>query len=223
MPAVSTSSSPRPSTSIGVSIASRVVPAMSETITRSRPRNALTSEDLPTFGRPITASRTRSSSASALLVLGQQLDEPVEQVAGAEALGGGDGDRLAQPEAVEVVGEREVARRVDLVRGEHDRQVAAAQHVGDLLVARPQPGAGVDHEQRDLASASAARAWSWIETASGSSSSRSTPPVSISVKLRPFHSVSSSLRSRVMPGRSCTTASRDCVRRLTSEDLPTFG
>ena len=50
------------------------------------------------------------------------------------------------------------------------------------------------------ASASAARAWSWIETASGSSSSRSTPPVSISVKLRPFQSVASSLRSRVMPG-----------------------
>ena len=73
------------------------------------------------------------------------------------------------------------------------------------------------------ASASAARAWSWIETDSGSSSSRSTPPVSISVKLRPFQSVESSLRSRVMPGRSCTTASRLCVSRLTSEDLPTFG
>ena len=39
------------------------------------------------------------------------------------------------------------------------------------------------------ASASASRAWSWIETASGSSSSRSTPPVSISVKWRPFQSV----------------------------------
>ena len=33
----------------------------------------------------------------------------------------------------------------------------------------------------------------------------------------------SSLRSRVTPGSSCTTASRDSVRRLTSEDLPTFG
>ena len=50
------------------------------------------------------------------------------------------------------------------------------------------------------ASASAARAWSWIETASGSSSSRSTPPVSMSVNVRPFHSVWSSLRSRVTPG-----------------------
>ena len=62
-----------------------------------------------------------------------------------------------------------------------------------------------------------------METASGSESSRSTPPVSISVNVRPFQSVESSLRSRVMPGRSWTTASRLWVRRLTSEDLPTFG
>ena len=133
--------------------------------------------------------------------------------------------RLAEPEAVELVRERRGrATRVDLVGGDDDRHVAAAQEVGELLVAGPQPRAGVDHEQRrPRASASAARAWSRIETASGSSSSRSTPPVSISVNVRPFQSVSSSLRSRVTPGRSCTTASRDCVRRLTSEDLPTFG
>ena len=45
-----------------MSIASRVVPACSSTITRSWPRNAFTSDDLPTFGRPITASRTASSA-----------------------------------------------------------------------------------------------------------------------------------------------------------------
>src|SRR5579884_3341792 len=45
----------------------------------------------------------------------------------------------------------------------------------------------------------------------------------MSVSARPFHSVWSSLRSRVTPGRSWTTASRDSVRRLTSEDLPTLG
>ena len=49
------------------------------------------------------------------------------------------------------------------------------------------------------------------------------PPVSTSVKRRPFHSQASSLRSRVTPARSCTTASRDSVSRLTSEHLPTFG
>ena len=38
-----------------------LVPASGETITRSAPANRLTSEDLPTFGRPITARRTESS------------------------------------------------------------------------------------------------------------------------------------------------------------------
>ena len=151
MPAVSTSSSVRPSTSIGVSIASRVVPATAETITRSRPRKALTRLDLPTFGRPITASRTMSSSSSASSSSsGTQLDEAVEQVAGAEPLRGGDRQRLAEAEAVEVGDEREVVRRVDLVRGDDDRQLPAAQDLRDLLVARPHPRARVDHEQRDL-------------------------------------------------------------------------
>ena len=49
------------------------------------------------------------------------------------------------------------------------------------------------------------------------------PPVSISVNARPFHSQSISWRSRVMPARSWTTAAREPVRRLTSEDFPTFG
>src|SRR5919197_3165546 len=51
----------------------------------------------------------------------------------------------------------------------------------------------------------------------------STPPVSITTKRFPAHSATSSLRSRVTPGVSCTTAARDSVRRLTSVDLPTFG
>ena len=85
-----------------------------------------------------------------LLVGREQLHEPVQQVAGAEALGGRDGHRVAEPEPVEVVGEREVARRVDLVRHEHDGHVAPAQEVGDLLVARPHAGARVDDEHRHL-------------------------------------------------------------------------
>ena len=60
------------------------------------------------------------------------------------------GERLAEPEAVEVVRERQVLRAVDLVRGDDDRDVAAAQDVRDLGVAGAHPGAGVDHEQRDL-------------------------------------------------------------------------
>ena len=210
MPAVSIRISLRPSTSIGVSIASRVVPATSETITRSRPRNALTSEDLPTFGRPMTASRTTSSSSRRLVAVGEQLDEPVEQVARAEPLGGGDGQRLAEPEAVEVVGERQVARAVDLVRGDDDRHVAAAQDVGDLL-SRPGacPARASTTNSATWASASAARAWSWmrdgqrilvVEVDAAGVDQRE--------RALPFQSVASSLRSRVTPGRSWTTASR---------------
>src|SRR5438876_7532481 len=51
----------------------------------------------------------------------------------------------------------------------------------------------------------------------------STPPVSISRKRLPDHSHTSSLRSRVVPLVSWTTAARELVSRLTSVDLPTFG
>ena len=51
----------------------------------------------------------------------------------------------------------------------------------------------------------------------------STPPVSISRNRFPFHSQTSSLRSRVTPGVSCTTAARVPLSRFTSVDLPTFG
>ena len=55
MPAVSMMTKSSRSSVKAVSMASRVVPAMSETMTRSSLRMRLTSEDLPTFGRPTTA------------------------------------------------------------------------------------------------------------------------------------------------------------------------
>src|ERR1041385_4150754 len=47
-----------------VSIASRVVPATGETITRSSPRMRLSNDDFPTFGRPTIASRSSRSTVS---------------------------------------------------------------------------------------------------------------------------------------------------------------
>ena len=96
------------------------------------------------------------------------------------------GERLAEPEAVEVVREREVAaasrscsrpRRPAGRRGAGCRRSPRRRGAGRRARRR--------RAARPAASASAARAWSWIETASGSSSSRSTPPVSISVKRAP--------------------------------------
>ena len=49
------------------------------------------------------------------------------------------------------------------------------------------------------------------------------PPVSISSKATPFHSVARRLRSRVTPGSAAVTASLPPTRRLTRVLLPTLG
>src|SRR3954452_23899853 len=86
-----------------------------------------------------------------LLLGGQQLDDPVEEVARAEALGGRDRQRLAEAERVELGGGRDVGGGVGLVgRDDHRAAAPAAQQVGELLVARAQAAAGVDDEHRDL-------------------------------------------------------------------------
>ena len=92
-----------PSTSASVSTGSRVVPACSLTITRSEPSRALSSDDLPTFGRPRIAMR----GGCFLIVLDHfalrgarsSLDQAVEQVAGTESMGGGHRQGLSQAEA----------------------------------------------------------------------------------------------------------------------------
>jgi len=62
MPAVSTSTKRCPSSSLkSVSMASRVVPLILDTMVRSRPTMEFTSELLPTFGRPQMATRMGSS------------------------------------------------------------------------------------------------------------------------------------------------------------------
>ena len=56
-PAVSTKVKISPSCSTSASIESRVVPATSETMLRSRPRSRFRRLDLPTLGRPTSATR----------------------------------------------------------------------------------------------------------------------------------------------------------------------
>ena len=198
---MSTRISLRPSTSIGVSIASRVVPATSDTITRSRPRNALTRLDLPTFGRPITARRTTSSSSSATSSSSgssstrRSSRSPVPRPWAAEtATGSPRPSPWKSCASTRSCGASILFAATTIGRLPRRRMSAISWSPGRM------PARASTTSSATWASASAARAWSWIETASGSSSSRSTPPVSISVKLRPFQSVESSLRSRVMPG-----------------------
>ena len=62
-----------------------------------------------------------------------------------------------------------------------------------------------------------------MSPARSDSSEVSKPPVSMSLSAWPVHSVSTTLRSRVTPGVSWTTATRVPVRRLISVDLPALG
>ena len=65
IPAVSIILKMVPSSSVKlVSMASRVVPATFDTITRSSPNIAFTKLDFPTFGRPIKLKRITSVSSS---------------------------------------------------------------------------------------------------------------------------------------------------------------
>ena len=117
MPAVSISVSGRPSTTSGVSMASRVVPASSETIARGSPRMRLTSDDLPTFGRPITARRISPWRSCSIASTSSFEAQPRfgQQIAGAEPLRGGYRHRLPEPEAVKLGRQRHLGYAIDLV------------------------------------------------------------------------------------------------------------
>ena len=62
-------------------------------------------------------------------------------------MAGGDRDRLAEAERVELGGERLLLGPVDLVGDDDDGQVAAAQNLRDLGIALAQPGARVEDER----------------------------------------------------------------------------
>ena len=109
----------------------------------------MTSEDLPTFGRPISARRS-VSGAGRRLRGGQQLHDPVQQIARAEPLRGRHRQRLAQPEAVQLRRQRQIGDRVALVGDDHARHRRAAQQIRELLIAGAHPRARIDHQHRHL-------------------------------------------------------------------------
>ena len=82
--------------------------------------------------------------------LGQPLGEHVEQIARAQPLGCGDGDRIAETELVELGREPGLQALVHLVGGHYDRHRTPAQLGRQLGVARAQAGARVDHQQRQV-------------------------------------------------------------------------
>ena len=154
----------------------------------------------------------------------QPLEDLVEQVADVRAVQPRDRDRLAEAEPVQLERERLLRGIVDLVREQQHRLLRprgaarrAPRRPASRRRARRRRTARGRRRRSPPAPARAICVVMW------SRSARSTPPVSISRNSSPFHSQTSSLRSRVVPCVACTTAAREPVSRLISVDLPTFG
>ena len=91
-----------PTGSISSSTGSRVVPARVVDDDPGGAGQLVQQRDLPTFGRPMSA--TRATALDGTMITGdcggrrEHLEQPVEEVAGAAAVKGGDGIRLAEAE-----------------------------------------------------------------------------------------------------------------------------
>ena len=196
----------RPSTSSSVSIASRVVPASSETITRSAPRKALTQRRLADVRaadhreprprsvarrlRPLGARRRAASSA-----------QPVEQVAGAAAVGGRDARPARRARARRA---RRPAARRRRRRPCWRRRPPARSARRRISATSASPGAGPARASTTSAttsaSAIASRAWCLDRARERVARPRGRRRRCRSARsAAPFHSHSSALRSRVTP------------------------
>ena len=81
---------------------------------------------------------------------GEQVDDAVEQVAGAVPVQGGERERVAESELVELDRLEVLARVVDLVREHDHRLLRGPQGDRELLVARRDPVPGVDDEEDEV-------------------------------------------------------------------------
>ena len=128
---------------------SRVVPGISLTIARSSRSSRLTSDDLPTLGRPTIATAVSGSGAlgARLARAGSRAHDLVEQVADAVAVLGGDLDDRLEAEREELDrATRAPARSSVLLTARSPARRALRTRCGNLLVARHEPLAPVDDE-----------------------------------------------------------------------------
>ena len=222
-PAVSTSTNVVSSRCSTVSMESRVVPGTSDTMTRSRPTSAFRSDDLPTFGRPRIATLIASSPTgrsarpgSRPTISSRRSPEPCPCSAEI-GIGSPSPSRWNSSASRSRRGSSSLFARTSTGRRDKRRISASSSSPGVM------PAFASTTKSTRSASSTASRACAAICFPNGPESMRSTPPVSMSRNVVPDHSQRSSLRSRVTPGVSWTTAVRVAVRRLISVDLPTFG
>ena len=81
----------------------------------------------------------------------QDLDQRVVEFAQALAMLGGEGDRLAKAEAIDLVDARLPRCAFRLVGDDDDRLAGATHRLREMLVGGGEPGARVDHEQDRVA------------------------------------------------------------------------
>ena len=151
IPAVSISTNASPSRSQGTRMLSRVVPGSSDVIKRFAPISRLISVDLPTLGRPITATRGPSRACAGLARIArvaERLEQALEQLVDALTVQRGDSYRLSEPERMELRCRDLAEDTFGLVDGDHDRFCRAPQHFGDLAILGREPGL-VIHDEHD--------------------------------------------------------------------------
>ena len=179
---------------------------------------------MPTFGRPriatrIASSPTMPSSRPGSRATTSSSRSPVPWPWSAES-----GTGSPSPSRWNSTASRSRRGIVDLVR-EHDHRLArGAQDRRELLVARRDPGPRVDDEEDEVGLVDRRlRLLGDLRARTARCRPRRRRRCRRAGSVTPFQSARSSLRSRVTPGVSCTTAARVWVSRLTSVDLPTFG
>ncbi len=231
MPAVSTMRSCRPRHRSTSSTASRVVPGRSLTRTRSSRRRRLTSDDLPTFGRPTIATAT----SAGWLSVSSNLCSSASRPRGNRSTTGSSRSPTPMPCSAEISTTesnpsrwnsptRTCARRSSVLLTATTtgapvlRSVSATSRSAGTRPSRPSTT-----KITTSAEAIPRRPRSTTSACSGSALAPNIPPVSMSRKDTPCHSASAPTRSLVVPGISVTIAFRDRVIRLNRVDLPTFG
>ena len=207
-------------------MASRVVPGSGAVSARSSPTSRLTSVDLPTLGRPITA---RSMTGSAplgrhgIVVAGVGLERLVQEIETLAVLGR---YRHGRPEAER---ERVQSGRHPPPRPSH----LLATSISGVARLRRKPAncssSGVTPARASIssratsASAAARSVWARMRPRSEVGAAVSKPAVSHTRKRRGPRRPTPSRRSRVTPGSASTMAARRPTRRLNRVDFPTLG
>ncbi len=223
MPAVSTNHHHSSLILTSSSTGSTVVPATLSTTTRSLPARAFSSEDLPTFGLPSSATRRGPASrpipepSSGRIATAASSRSPAPRPCSAETVCGSPSPSDHSDWASSSVFSSSAlfaTRRTGLPALRRTWTTASSVSVAPTFASTMNITAS--------ASLTARSAWAAMAAAMPRTL-RSQPPVSMRMKRLPFHSASYMTRSRVTPGTSSTTASRRPIMRLTSVDLPTLG